>query len=497
MSARGQEPTPARPAAHAFWPVTVACALVAAATANGFFPYARPLLVAVLPAILAALGVTRPASAALSAAAGTAAGVALAPMAAVGAGPGRWALLAWTSLAALAAAGAAGALSLLRSRSGRRGAPALAALALGFTLATMAWSALTVARGPLSGTPPLAEALTREPAPGSYWTDESIYARVIHLTRGGGDYYSSVRIAWNQKAEQRGDPQGVFSFRLPTLTWMAAALPDGAASLIPAMLAFGALAVLAAWRLATRVVRPEFALVGTTLVAIHYTREAGSPHLLQAEPWGAALALAGAAAWAGALTAGGEAARKRWTWAAAAACLAGALFREHLVFVPLVACALSLAGREARARRAWLPWSLALAAFACALAAHAFAAAAHTSGAALPLARWFEPGTRHLVAAVGFGGLLLGGLPWMPWLLVGLALAGAAAARPAPLRWFLGIVCGAPLAAFLVLRPPGSLPGGGQPGYWGAIVLPLLWAAVPLVFAWAPAGRRVIRAAPV
>lgn len=485
--------TPAGADLHRFWLSTLACALVAAATANGFFLVARPVLVAVLPAFVAALIVERFAETALSCAAGTAAGVALAPMAPPGIPEGPWALCSSVAIAAASAAGATMLLRLVARRITRRPTAILTMSAIAFCVFTMTWTGWEVAQGPRSGTPSLAASLRLEPAPGSYWSDESIYSRVMHLTDGGNGYYSSVRIAWNQKAFDRGDPQGVFSFRLPTLFWMASLLPGGPSSLVAAMLAFGALAVVAAYGLASRYVLPGYALVGSTLVAIFYTREASSSHLLQAEPWAAALALAGAAAWAGALTAAGERSRLRRTWLAAGLCLGAALFREHLVWVPLAACMASVGLPEERARRAWLPWSVVTALYAGALGAHAIAAAAHTTGPILATRRWIAPGFQHLAAAIDFGQDLVGGLPWMPWLIAVLAVAGAVAARPIALRVFLSLVCIGPLLGFLVLRPPGVLPGGGQPGYWGASVIPLLCGTVPFAFAWIPCARSKAR----
>jgi len=468
---------------------TAACALAAAATSNGFFLVARPLSVAVLPAIIAALIVTRPWGAAFSCAAGVAAGVAAAPLSSMLPAPGRWALLGATIAAAAFASLAALALAVLVRRAGRRAVAPLVAGALAFLTLTLWTTAWKVASGPLSGRPPLVQALPIEPPPGGYVSDEAIYSRVSHLVGRGVGYYEAVRIAWNEKGQTAGDPVGTFSFRLPTLFWLWSILPGSAAALVPAMLVFGTVALVAAYRLASRIVREPFALVGAALVAVFYTREASASHLLQAEPWGAALALVGAAGWASALTAGNGITRARWTWLAAGSCLAATLLREHFVLVPLAALAVALGASAERARKAWIPWLVALVLFAAAMIAHAAAAAAHTDSVALPLGRWFAPGTRHLVATVAFGAELLGGLPWMPWMLLALALAGAAVARPAPLRGFLLLACAAPLVGFLIARPPGTLPDGGQPGYWGATVTPLLWATAPLAFGWTRSAR--------
>ena len=159
--------------------------------------------------------------------------------------------------------------------------------------------------------------------------------------------------------------------------------------------------------------------------------------------------------------------------------LGAALLREHMLYLPLGLFVLCAAVPAARSRCLWLPWLLV-----CAVWASAYALHARATGRSLLSAvpNHGVNGLSHLHSTLVTAQDLLGGMPWLPWVLLVCALGGAALARPSWWRLVLLWSAGALVALFLVAGPIGKF-AGPPPGYWGWMLMPLVGALAPGVFA--------------
>lgn len=457
------------------------------------FTGAPPLLTfAPVCGILAALITRRPLDAALVAAVGSAAGsAALFGLSSLG-----WRFLTvWPAFVpgviAVSAAVAAGGALAMRSASLHRilfaGAVLLVVLA--------AWDGgLGRATTPAADGSTVLSLHAGTPALGPDTRDEQVYLLTVRRLQSGQPYYPAVRdtlLAANEVRGGKVDPASPLSYRPPTLYWLLSKLPDDPMSLVIATLAFGTLVAGAATLLAATFVEPPLALLAGVAVLGLYVGEVLGATLLYAEAWAGGLALVGIALLA--LDRGRRVGAA--TWGAVTFVLAAALMRELAVAFLLLGLAAAVFVPAQRARRGWLPWAVGLAAWACLFGLHVAAVRAAVAGVA-PVAAdaavpWLHPDGLGLVAGLTRLSRDLAVQQPVAWLLLAFAALGALLApRERLMRVMLaGTVLGG-AAVVAILHPPGVTDTPGlPPGYWLAVVLPVLLACTPLAFALLPGAR--------
>lgn len=301
-------------------------------------------------------------------------------------------------------------------------------------------------------------------APGQ--TDIELYESIAAGVRGGGNYY-----AVTAQALRQGDYplKPFFTFRLPTLALLQAALPP---ALMRAMLYTLCFAVLLAWliRLREGVARLPALIAGFVLLL------GGMTANLQPE-------LAGFhEIWAGLLIALSLALYQRDRWLDAVAFgLMAMLIRETAALYVLMMAAFALASG---ARREAAGWTGALGVFALVIMAHAWAVSQVVTISDPASPGWsglLGPGffVRTMAVSTGFAALPL----WLGAVLIGLALVGWASWRSPLAARVLAM-----LTAYAVLI---ALFGRADTFYWGLMAAPLL----PLGLAFAPDGLRDVAAA--
>jgi hypothetical protein len=440
---------------------------------------APPALVGLVCGLVTGLVVAKPRDGALVA---PAVAGSLAALFVAGAGPGTAAPGATGLAEVVQVVLLAGAGAWIVSVTGRKTRALVIWLVLG-TLVIGLWVAtLSMNQASYPGRWPVARLLATEPTAGQYFFDGSTYVRIFYLTQHGMDYYQAFRKAVNEDGRGGGLPKSVLNYRLPTLFWSLLPLPaDGRAAVFPLLvLASGAL--LGAYLLAATNVRSPIALLAPVLLWPYLLRPLTSTYLLFTEYWGAVLAVA-------AMGAAGLAVKRdrRWEPAAVGLAVLAALTRELFAYVLVAGLIARLTDKEERRRAAW--WISGLALFAAGYALHYLAARRFApSGMSWTLATWLHGGPQFLAGVLRFNQDYLAERAWTPLLLGAMGLAGAAAARPRPLRTLCLTAALMPTAAFLVV---GSGPWGD---YWGPVLTPLLLVMAPMALAWLPYGRRAASA---
>ncbi len=462
---------------------------------NGFFVAARPLLIGVLPGLVAGMLIAEPILAAIAAANSIAFGFLLSPPAAVQATDGRAWLLGVGLGSLVIAALVAAVVALLRKAGARQWMLAVAGLVL--VAGSMWYGALTIAgSATLSGDAALVTALDAPVEPYKEMTDPEVYLFVKQRMDAGASYNA----AWGEIISALGDryeQSAPVKYRLPTLQWFWGLLPSSSWSLVIAALAFGTIALLSAYWFASRLTSPALGLVAAAAVATLYLRIASGPYLLQYESWAAALNLV-------ALAVGLESLRRReagkgWLGlmgVAAGAALVAALTRELSTYFLLGALVASVATAEDRERRTWIPWAAALAILVVAYVAHlsSLSAGGYLQGGGFSLPQdYSSPPQGHFAATLSYGTWLLGGLPWLPWLAYALSLAASIALK-GWLRWTTLWAIAVPTALFVFFSP--ITVSGNPAGYWGMLVTPLAFAIAPAVVLLLPPALRSLVQSP-
>lgn len=329
--------------------------------------------------------------------------------------------------------------------------------------------------------------------------DNDIFVLTVRRMEAGMGYYAAMGRTLTELNATRpsapNDTSSAFAYRPPTLYWFLAALPQGGASWVLAMLVVVATAVVAAWTIAARYVNPAIALAGTMLVGAYLSGFAGAI-LPAAEPWAGALGLVSVA-----LALKSLSVRNRplaWATGAAAIALLATMTRELAVGFLLVGLASTLVAERTRSRRLWIPWVVALVLVAFAYLGHAQAVAALSHSSPMiggQAGNYVDATGKGLAASVGD----LGNLSWwaasMAWVVWALGLVGSVIApRDLPRRVLLGSVAVGGSVALFFLHP-WAAPGFPVPGYWGHVVLPTVVACAPLAFARVPSLRSSRRTA--
>jgi hypothetical protein len=337
------------------------------------------------------------------------------------------------------------------------------------------------------------------PELGASTSDLAVYVLTVRRMHEGEGYYSAtgqVLASRSVAAEQIGrqgaavDLHNPTAFRLPTLYWLLAALPQTWQSWGAAMLFLITAATVAAWSIARTYVHAAVALAGTAVTGMFLAGYA-SFFLPSTEPWAGALALAAVALGLKSLSARRGA--LVLACAAAAVALLATLTRELAVAFVLVGLAASLVSEGARSRRLWLPWAVALGAFVVAYVLHARAVAAvvptlPTGGLVVSggLVAYLDPTGAGLASALAYGSVFIFWTPVASWVVWGLGvLGGVAGPWDRARRVLLGAaVLGG--SAVLFLMHPTAAPGARVPGYWGFVVLPTVIACAPLALSRLP-----------
>jgi len=356
----------------------------------------------------------------------------------------------------------------------------VAAIVLGMWVTTA-----TVDSGAFNpGSQSVNEWLSIRPELGNTPSDRDYYLRVFYDMHDGLPYYEAFARVY--EADPVGGnrlPNGVPGYRLPTLFYLWLLLPAQGAAIPWAFLVFATIAVASAFSIGAQLSRPGVAVLGALMVAVAYLLIATTTWVTFVDGWAMAATLAGLAL----LVASVRRRSRGLLWASIAVLLAGAAFREILVYPMLVAAASTLLLPRERRWHELVPWLVGLAAFAALYAAHAIAIGGRVDpqGSA---GFWLRGGFGHLFATLGFLQTFFGGAPLFLPLLVVLGLAGAiiVMGHRRRLGAFLAATVGMPLVAFLFFGNAGrELDTGGITGYWGVLVVPIALALVPVAIDWA------------
>lgn len=482
--------------------LTVLCALILAITAGQILFYRAPIVLTLGPVagLMAGLGCRRWGGAAAVGAFGVLIGNAGATFA--GDTSWSWANATLWSPGALEAAAVAafvGAItsSAIRRRRGLR--PLISFLAVAAIVGTMWVSAFMLANHSEGGGPTQAEQLTGVPSYRVSMTDDDLFLNWVNRLRAGDSYYPmEVRsyVELNAAAGSNAFDRihMPFSYRLPTLYVMLAALPRNGIAMVIAMMSVCSVGVIAAYTLARRYVRQSAGLASAILVAAPLSSYGGL-NLLNAESWAGPLVLAAVAAF---LVSRSGSRQSQWlNIASVVFAVAATAFRE--IAAPLLVLGLiaTLSRAELRRPREWIAWLIGIAAAAVIMSTHWFLAAQAYSGVAAAgssRVTWFSPDGSGLVGAVYLMAAKTGMVTPAVWFVLALGVIGS---MVAPADWpsrimLAGVATGGPLV-LLVAHPPGWTAVGVAPGYWGDIAMPTIFACVVLAFARVPSLLRTHR----
>jgi len=324
--------------------------------------------------------------------------------------------------------------------------------------------------------------LDTPPAAGKTPGDRDYFLNFFYQTHAGVPYYDAVIATY--RADALGEyrlPNGIPGYRLPTLFALWQLLPAQGSALVPAFLLFATLAVVSAYAIGTQLAQRGAGVLSALLVAAAYLNISTSSFVLFVDGWAMAITLTGMALLIGAL-------QRRSTplmWAALAVMLLAASMREILLYPILLGTASVVLLPRAQWLRAAAPWLVALGLFALLYAAHVWAIDGRVDKAG-SVGFWLNGGPAHLLATLRFFDQLMGGAPWFIPLLVVSGLVGAALVMRTQ-RQLGGLLLTCvlvPHIAFLLFGSAGrDLITGAVPGYWSMLVHPLALALAPVALA--------------
>jgi len=312
-------------------------------------------------------------------------------------------------------------------------------------------------------------------------SDSAFYYAVYVALRDGADYYSEAHRLFKEQKGGRS-PNSVVNYRFPLVFFAWAALP-GPEWIVPSYLVLASIATLSVVPLASGIVRLPIVIPAAGALAGYFLYFPTQLGLFSQEHWAATFALVALAATAVSLR---NERWRTWTVVGVAAALVAVLVRDAMVFV-LVGGIVSAAFATASQRR-WrlVAWLVGTGVVAAAYAAHFARARAFTDPASA--AGTFDRGSvAFLLQALTFATTRLGEAGWLPWVLALAGLSGALLVTRVELRAFALTSSLGPLAAFLVIGNDARHAQTGLPmNYWGAIVVPILYACIPFLFLWLP-----------
>ena len=382
---------------------------------------------------------------------------------------------------------------LLQQTPDRRRGEWIGALVLLAVLVAGLWGSTVALKSGAIGAvgEPLDQVLSVRPTLGDTWEDYKVYLQLYHDVNEGKPYYDSVLVIFRADPNRGNQPPpGVVGYRLPTIYYLWRAVPRPE-DLPLAFLLFAAIAVVSSFVLAEELTRPGMAVLAPILVSPAFLYLATTTYVTFVDAWAMPFTLLGIAL----LVASILRSSRGLLWAAVAACLLGALFREILIYPMLFALASTLLlPKGGRWREAW-PWLVGIAGFAAAYAAHVVAVAGRTSSGRGSL--WLRGGWGHFVATVRFFEGPFGAKPWLLPALIAVGILGAVIIwrREGRVGAFLTAVTAIPLAGFLVVGNGGVLDSGQLMGYWAILVVPVALSLVPVAVDWALTAVGVVEGA--
>ena len=456
----------------------VSSGLTALCAAGGLFTIAPSAQTGVLAGLAA--GMVAPAwlTAALAGAAGAAFGVLLGPANAWYAdGSVSSRMLAAAIAIPVAAAVSAGARVLIQ----RRGPwpKVILGVAVALVIANMWMTTFDVndesAFDPTSGTqmPSFWQQLDG-PLPSQLAaSDEAWFFGVYERVRAGGGYYATFDEALRDNP--RWAPTSVTQFRMPTLFWLWSLLP-GARAIVVAFLILASVAIACVLPVVGGAVKLPLAVPACTALAAYFVYFPVQLPLFSQEQWAVCLAIASLAAFSLSLRS------ERWRlWVVAAVTLAvlGTLIRETMIFVPVAGLVSAFVGRERRGFRVGA-WAAGVAVWAAAYLAHYLATRPYVSPDSGP-SQFVRGGVDNVLAAVAYATDMLGSGGALAVGLVLLGVAGVLLLPDRSMRTFAAVATLAPLLAFVFIGNRAWYETTGERiNYWGATVVPLLYALVPV-----------------
>ncbi|HET6351694.1 MAG TPA: hypothetical protein VFG89_06170 [Coriobacteriia bacterium] len=312
-------------------------------------------------------------------------------------------------------------------------------------------------------------------------SDDAWFYRLTARVHAGGSYYPIFAQAL--KDNPNWAPTTVWAFRMPTLVWFLALVPDPV--WVPRVfLVLATLAVMAVPFVTRASVRMPLAVPACAALAAYFAYFPIQVTVFSQEAWAAAIGVLALAAAAHARTS-----RHFQTWLAVAVVLAvlAACIRETIAFL-LVAGLISVAFEPAERRRfAAIAWGAGAIAFGGLYAAHAAAVAPYLKEGASALN---SGGLRFAGAAFVYATDLLGLPGALPFVLAALGIAGALLVTDTPQRVLGAGAVILPVIAFLFVGNKAWYEESGEIiNYWGATVVPFAYALLPAAFALLPGAR--------
>lgn len=365
----------------------------------------------------------------------------------------------------------------------------LAWVAVGVVIANLWATTLAVNAMPTydpllrTNAPPLNQQIEGAVPEGYEEDDHFFFRNVARDVADGDSFYRAFR---NRFVEWAGvAPSQLSNVRSAGAFYLWSLFPG--TSVVVAFLVLATVAIVAAVLGASAVVRLPLALPVAGALASYFLFFSLQMQLFTGEAWGVCFALIGFAAYAWSL---GHTRWKALVVVAAVLAVCAALVRETLVFVPVAGAAAALLAPTAERRFRLAVAAGALVAVAVVLGAHYLAARA-----LLDPASGYEQFTRagfgNAYSALVFGTGYLSRTVGLPSLLAALGLVGVVVAPVRHLRGYLAVCTLLPLVSFLfVSNTAVETVSGAAHNYWGTMVVPMLYAAMPLALAWVPGAAR-------
>ncbi len=465
-----------------------AATLSVVVSSGGLFFYLREAQVALLAGACAGLIAPSRKSAAAVAAASVLAGLAVGPASAWSSATAGSTLV----LAALAGAVLAAAVGFgvkIAAHRWRRSGSWIVWAVVGLLVANVWITTIRVGTAVFTdangrATTPFYQQLKGTAAAEAQSSDESRYQKVLRAVERGRPFYPTWHDVFGpMRAKNASAGASVFNYHLPTLFWFWAALPGSDVSVAYAYLVLLSLAIVSVPFVTRGTVRLPLAIPGAAAVASYLFIHGYSLKVLDAEPWAGALAVLAVAAWA-LSSRGGR--WRAWAVAAVALGLLAALAREPAVLVLIAGLASAILIRDAQRRFRVAAWGLGVAAFAGLYAAHYVNVRPLLWGPEVG-AVFRVSGLDTVISALTYGTPALGHSGPLTLVLACAGFLGIVQIRDRRTRLFVGIAVFSSLLTYLFVNNGAVIAATRAPvNYWGVVVVPVIYACIPALFAVVP-----------
>jgi hypothetical protein len=310
-------------------------------------------------------------------------------------------------------------------------------------------------------------------------SDDASFFKVYRRMRQGQSFYPAFSA--ELEANPRWTSRAVTGFREPAVFWFWSLLPS-AKSIVISFLVLASLAIACVTVITSGIVKMPLILPACAALASYFVYFPVQLVLFSQEAWAVFLGLGSLAAFALSVRSDRW---KAWVVTSVVLAVAGTLVRETLVFLPVGGLASAFVGKERRAFRvaAWTAgWTVLVAGY----AAHYVATRPYL--ALKPSQSQFAAGGfENVSSAITYATDMLGSAGVLAFVLVILGVIGAALLPDRSMRLFALVASVAPLVAFLFVANRAWYETTGQRiNYWGATVVPLLYALVPIAFTLLP-----------